>query len=67
MGLSEMAVLFPARAPIIETIIDITNPPNINIHKEVVQKIGSSIKIMASALQIIGTYKMLPGFFLTMK
>jgi hypothetical protein len=62
--LSEIAVLFPARAPIIEPIIDKTNPPKINIHKEVVKRIGSLIKIMTSALQIMGTYQMLPGFFL---
>ena len=62
-----MAFLFPTRAPIIETIIDETNPPKRNIHKEVVKRIGSLIKIMASALQMIGTYQILLGFFLTMK
>jgi hypothetical protein len=67
--LPETALLLPFCAPIIEAIIDSTNPPHIGIHIDVLfQKCGSTIAaIIPITLQIMGTYQMLLGFFLTMK
>jgi hypothetical protein len=68
-GLSEMAVPLPFRAPIIEVIIDSTNPPHIGIHIDMpIQKPGSAMEaIITNALLISRTYQKLLGFFLTMK
>jgi DNA polymerase sigma len=68
-GFTEMAFLFPTRAPIIEVIIDSTNPPHIGIHIDVlIQKFGSIIAgRITKALHISRTYQILLGFFLTFK
>ena len=66
--LSEIIAFLPFLAPIIEANIDSTNPPHIGIHIGVIQKFGSIIAaIIPIALQMMGTYQMLLGFFLTIK
>ena len=68
-GLSDIIDFLPFRAPIIEVIIDRTNPPHIGIHIDVlIQKFGSTIAgRITKALHIIRTYQILLGFLLTMK
>jgi hypothetical protein len=51
-----------------DAIIDSTHPPQMSIHNDVTQKVGSMMAaMMPTALQISGTYQMLLGFCLTMK
>ena len=68
-GLSDIIDFLPFRAPIIEAIIDSTNPLHIGIHIDVlIQKLGSAMAaIIPIVLQMMGTYQILLGFFLTMK
>jgi hypothetical protein len=71
-----MSFCFPIRAPIIETTIESTHPPQIGIHIGIpgrlsgggFQKFSSTIaEKIRNALIIRGTYQMLFGFCFIMK
>ena len=58
----------PTIAPLIAPIRDNTHPPHITIHRDVIQKFGSTIaEIIPIVLHRIGTYQILFGLCLHMK
>ncbi|MCW8995335.1 MAG: hypothetical protein OQK77_05930 [Psychromonas sp.] len=58
----------PKIAPIMALITDKIHPLHINIHIDVIQKLGSTnAEIIPPTLQSIGTYQTLEGSFLQMK
>ena len=61
----KISFLLPNLAPIIETIIDSTQPLQITIQSELIQKFGSMMaEIIPMMLHNTGTYQILFGFCL---